>query len=90
MSRGMATDFARDGILVNVICPGWIQTPLVDDWFSQHKNADAARKYIFGQHLLGRIATIDECGKAAGYLASDDTSFANVITLNIGGRTTLE
>ncbi len=29
MARGMAIDFARDGIRVNAICPGWIQTPLV-------------------------------------------------------------
>ena len=89
MSKGMAIDFAPDGIRVNVICPGWIQTPLVDDWFSQQKDPQAAQEYIFGQHPLGRIGTIEECGKAALYLASDDAAFVTGITLNIDGGVTL-
>ncbi|MFH0795529.1 MAG: glucose 1-dehydrogenase [Candidatus Omnitrophota bacterium] len=89
MTKNMAIDFAPDGIRVNVICPGWIQTPLVEDWFSQQKDPDAARKYIYGQHPLGRIGTIEECGKAALYLASDDAAFVTGITLNIDGGITL-
>jgi NAD(P)-dependent dehydrogenase (short-subunit alcohol dehydrogenase family) len=89
MSKGMAIDFAPDGIRVNVICPGWIQTPLVEDWFSQQKDPEAARKYIFGRHPIGRIGTIEECGKAALYLVSDDAAFVTGITLNIDGGITL-
>lgn len=90
MSKGMAIDFAPDGIRVNVICPGWIQTPLVEDWFSQQKDPKAARKYIYGQHPLGRIGTIEECGKAALYLAcNEDSAFVTGITLNIDGGVTL-
>ena len=89
MTKGMALDFAKEGIRVNVICPGWIQTPLVEDWFSQQKDPEAARKYIFGQHPLGRIGTIEECGKAALYLASDDAAFVTGITLNTDGGVTL-
>ena len=90
MSKGMAIDFAPDGIRVNVICPGWIQTPLVDDWFSQQEDPEAAKKYIFGQHPVGRIGTIEECGKAALFLAcNDDSAFVTGITLNIDGAVTL-
>ena len=89
MSKGMAIDFAPDGIRVNVICPGWIQTPLVEDWFDQQKDTQAAREYIYGRHPLGRIGTIEECGKAAVYLASDDAAFVTGITLNIDGGITL-
>ena len=90
MSRGMAIDFARDGIRVNVICPGWIQTPLVDDWFGQQEDEAAARNYIYGRHPIGRIGTIEECGKAAVFLACDqDSSFITGITLNIDGGITL-
>ena len=90
MSRGMALDFARDGIRVNVICPGWIQTPLVEDWFSQQKDPAAARQYIYGQHPVGRIGTIEECGKAALFLAcAEDSSFITGITLNIDGGISL-
>lgn len=86
MTRNMAIDFAPDGVRVNVICPGWIQTPLVEDWFNQQKDPEAARKYIFGQHPLGRIGTIEECGQAAAFLASDETSFmtGSIITLDGG------
>lgn len=90
MSRGMAIDFAGDGIRVNVICPGWIQTPLVEDWFGQQEDEAAARKYIYGQHPLGRIGTIRECGKAALFLAcEDDSSFITGTTINIDGGITL-
>jgi NAD(P)-dependent dehydrogenase (short-subunit alcohol dehydrogenase family) len=86
----MALDFASDGIRVNVICPGWIQTPLVEDWFGQQEDEAAARKYIYGRHPLGRIGTIEECGKAALYLAcSEDAAFVTGITLNIDGGITL-
>lgn len=86
MTKNMAIDFAPDGIRVNVICPGWIQTPLVEDWFNQQKNPAAARKYIFGQHPLGRIGTIEECGQAAAFLASDESLFmtGSIITLDGG------
>ncbi|MEI6101776.1 MAG: SDR family oxidoreductase, partial [Eubacteriales bacterium] len=89
MTRNMAIDLSAYKIRVNAICPGWIQTPLVDDWFSQQEDEEAARKYIFGQHPLGRIGTIDDCGKAALYLASEDASFVTGITLNLDGGITL-
>jgi L-fucose dehydrogenase len=89
MSKGMALDFAKDGVRVNVICPGWIQTPLVDDWFSQQNDEKKARDYIFKAHPLGRIGTSEECGLAALYLASSDSSFVTGITLNIDGGITL-
>jgi hypothetical protein len=90
MSKGMAIDLAPDGIRVNVICPGWIQTPLVDDWFNQQDDPKEWRKYVFKQHPLGRIGTIEECGKAALFLACDEeSSFITGITLDIEGGVTL-
>ena len=89
MTRNMAIDLAPYHIRVNAICPGWIQTPLVDDWFSQQEDEEAARKYIFAAHPIGRIGTIEDCGKAAVYLASDDASFVTGITLNLDGGITL-
>ena len=89
MSKGMAIDFAPDGIRVNVICPGWIQTPLVEDWFGQQDDPEAARKYIYGQHPLGRIGTIEECGTVAGFLASDEASFVTGAVIAVDGGVTL-
>jgi NAD(P)-dependent dehydrogenase (short-subunit alcohol dehydrogenase family) len=89
MTKNMAIDFAPDGIRVNVICPGWIQTPLVDDWFSQQQDPEVARKYIFGQHPLGRIGTIEECGYLAAFLASEEAAFITGSVFNIDGGVTL-
>ncbi|UCF92228.1 MAG: SDR family oxidoreductase [Desulfobacterales bacterium] len=90
MSKGMAIDLAPDGIRVNVICPGWIQTPLVEDWFNQQDDPEAWRQYVFDQHPLGRIGTIEECGRAALFLACDeDAAFITGITLDIEGGVTL-
>ena len=90
MSKGMAIDMAPHGVRVNVICPGWVQTPLVEDWFGQQEDEEAARKYIFSQHPLARIATVEECGKAALFLASnEEAGFITGITLNLEGGITL-
>jgi NAD(P)-dependent dehydrogenase (short-subunit alcohol dehydrogenase family) len=89
MTKGMALDFAKDGIRVNCICPGWVQTPLVEDWFGQQPDPDAARKYIFGVHPLGRIATPEEVGRAALFLASDAAAFVTGVALPVDGALTL-
>ncbi|MEN6604202.1 MAG: SDR family NAD(P)-dependent oxidoreductase [Bryobacteraceae bacterium] len=89
MTKGMALDFAKDGIRVNCICPGWVQTPLVEDWFGQQPDSDAARKYIFGVHPLGRIATPEEVGQAVLFLASDAASFVTGVALPVDGALTL-
>ena len=89
MTKNMAIDFSPNGIRVNVICPGWIQTPLVEDWFSQQKDPEAARKYIYSRHPLGRIGTIEECGQAAAFLASAEASFITGSVITIDGGITL-
>ena len=44
MTKGMALDFAKDGIRVNCICPGWVNTPLVEDWFGQQNDPQKAKE----------------------------------------------
>lgn len=89
MTKNMAIDYAPDGVRVNVICPGWIQTPLVEDWFSQQDDPESAREYIYGQHPLGRIGTIEECGYLAAFLASDQALFITGAVFDIDGGVTL-
>jgi L-fucose dehydrogenase len=89
MTKNMAIDFAPDGIRVNVICPGWIQTPLVEDWFGQQPDPAGARQYIYGQHPLGRIGTSEECGYLAAFLASEEAAFITGAVLHIDGGVTL-
>ena len=89
MTKGMALDFARDGIRVNCICPGWIRTPLVDDWFSQQPDEQKARDYINSVHPLGRIGTSEECGRIALFLATEDASFMTGSIVTMDGGVTL-
>ncbi len=89
MSKGMALDFAGDGIRVNVICPGWIKTPLVDDWFGQQPDEQKAREYIDSVHPMGRIGTIEECGRVALFLATEDSSFMTGSVVTVDGAVTL-
>ena len=89
MTKGMALDFAKDGIRVNCICPGWVETPLVEDWFSQQADPQAARAYISAVHPLGRIATPEEVGDAALFLCSEESSFITGVALALDGGVTL-
>ena len=89
MTRGMALDFAKDGIRVNCICPGWVETPLVEDWFGQQADPQASKKYIHGRHPLGRIATPEEVGNAVVFLCSEESSFITGVALPVDGGITL-
>jgi NAD(P)-dependent dehydrogenase (short-subunit alcohol dehydrogenase family) len=89
MTRGMALDFAKDGIRVNCICPGWVETPLVEDWFSQQADPQAAKEYIYAKHPLGKIATPEEVGNAVVFLCSEESSFITGVALPVDGGVTL-
>ncbi len=89
MTKGMALDFAGDGIRVNCICPGWVETPLVEDWFGQQADPQGTKQYIFGRHPLGRIATPEEIGNAAVFLCSEASSFITGVALPLEGGITL-
>ena len=89
MTMNMALDLAGDQVRVNAICPGWVATPLVEDWFNQQDDPEASRQYIYGAHPLGRIGTVEEVGRAAVFLASDDSSFVTGTALHLEGALTL-
>jgi NAD(P)-dependent dehydrogenase (short-subunit alcohol dehydrogenase family) len=89
MTKGMALDFAKDDIRVNCICPGWVHTPLVEDWFGQQKDPEKARAYIYSVHPLNRIASAEEVGNAAAFLASSEASFITGVALPVDGAVSL-
>jgi len=89
MTKNMALDLAKYGIRVNAICPGWIETPLVDNWFNLQDDPEASRAYVFANHPLGRIGTGIDCGYAALYLASEEASFITGVALPVDGGITL-
>ena len=82
MSREMGVQFARRGVRVNSLCPGPVDTPLLQELFASDI-AQAARRLV---HIpMGRFARADEIAKAALFLASDDSSFVNASSLLVDG-----
>ena len=90
LTKAMAIDHGRQGIRVNCICPGDVDTPMLleDARMRGLKWAD----YLLGcaDRPLGRIGTVDEIAKAVLFLASDDSSFMTGTALVADGGGTAD
>ncbi|MGA7836172.1 MAG: 3-oxoacyl-ACP reductase [Acidimicrobiales bacterium] len=82
MSRELGVQFARQGIRVNALCPGPVNTPLLQELFAKDPER-AARRLV---HIpAGRFAEPEEIASAVLFLASDDSSFVNASTFLVDG-----
>jgi NAD(P)-dependent dehydrogenase (short-subunit alcohol dehydrogenase family) len=82
MSRELGVQFARQGIRVNALCPGPVNTPLLQELFAKDPER-AARRLV---HVpAGRFAEPEEIAAAVLFLASDDSSFVNASTFLVDG-----
>lgn len=75
LARTMAVDHAAEGIRVNVLVPGAIDTPLLRRGFARAPDPDAARARSVARHPLGRLGEADEMARAVAFLLSDSASF---------------
>ena len=75
LTRSMALDYGPDRIRVNAICPGYIDTPLGDEYFNSLPDPAAAKRKAGALHALGRMGTPTEIAYCALFLASDESSF---------------
>jgi dihydroanticapsin dehydrogenase len=71
LGRQMALDFARDGIRVNVVCPGWIDTPFNDPAVERSGGVDALAPFIDAMVPIGRQGRPEEVADVVVFLASD-------------------
>lgn len=85
LTRQVAMDFARDGVRVNSVVPGTINTPML--WNSQQLSGDpeADRQAWAEKHPLGRLGTPEDVARAVVWLASDDSSFTTGSVLCVDG-----
>ncbi|MEO7062085.1 MAG: 3-oxoacyl-ACP reductase [Lapillicoccus sp.] len=82
MSRELGVQFARQGVRVNALCPGPVDTPLLRELFASDPER-AARRLV---HIpMGRFADPDEIASAVLFLASDDSSFVTASQFLVDG-----
>ncbi|MBN9608986.1 MAG: 3-oxoacyl-ACP reductase [Actinobacteria bacterium 69-20] len=82
MSRELGVQFARQGVRVNALCPGPVNTPLLQELFAKDPER-AARRLV---HIpMGRFAEADEIASAVLFLASDDSSFITASQFLVDG-----
>ena len=83
LTQTAALEYATDGIRINAICPGFIETPLLTN-AGITKDSDL-QKYIIGLHPMKRLGKSEEVASAFIFLASDDSSFLTGTALEIEG-----
>jgi len=81
LTRAMALDHARDGIRVNAICPGRVETPFVAQILANAPDPAALRAEMTSTQPMGRMGTPLDIAYAALYLASDEAAFVTGTTL---------
>ena len=85
LTRSVAIDFVKDRIRCNVICPGTVQSPSLDQRLAATGDAAKARAEFVSRQPMGRIATAEEIAELALYLASDASAFTTGATHIIDG-----
>lgn len=89
MTRQMAGDYARFGIRVNALCPGWVDTPFNGPFIAQMGGRDAIEAYIADKVPLGRWADVSEIAEPILFLVSDRSSYMTGQILVVDGGETV-
>ena len=82
LTKSVAADFVTQGVRVNAICPGTVQTPSLEQRLRDTGDFDAAYKNFVARQPMGRMGTADEMARLALYLACDDSGFTTG-TINV-------
>jgi len=85
LTRTMALDFATDGIRVNAIAPGAIDTPMLRRSFARHADPEPVREASRDRHAMKRFGKAEEVAEAALHLASDASSFTTGTVMVVDG-----
>lgn len=85
MTKSLALDHARDGVRVNCICPGRVETPFVTRRLREYPDPERAYREMAATQAVGRMGRPEEIAAAALYLASDEAAFVTGAALMIDG-----
>jgi len=85
LARALALDYATQGIRVNALCPGVIDTPMLQRFADAMPDPGAAWSEYSAAQPMGRLGTAEECADAALWLVSDEASFITGVALPVDG-----
>ena len=88
LTRSIAVDHGPDGIRCNAICPGWINTGMLEAGFDLAQDPKAARADALLRHPVGRFGEPKDIAAMAVWLASDEASFATGQLFTVDGGMT--
>jgi NAD(P)-dependent dehydrogenase (short-subunit alcohol dehydrogenase family) len=87
LTASLALDHATDNIRVNAVCPGAIQTPMIEALLGAADDKDQATERMAATHVLNRIGQPAEVASVIAFLASEDASFMTGLAIPVdGGR----
>jgi NAD(P)-dependent dehydrogenase (short-subunit alcohol dehydrogenase family) len=85
LARAMSTDYARQGIRVNTVSPGTVDSPMLHNFLAEQTHPEELRKAFDEMHPVGRVGTIDEVANVCLFLASDAASFVTGSNYEVDG-----
>lgn len=90
LTRALGIEYAAEGVRVNAIAPGYVETPIATAYWNTFPDPDAERRRAYDLHPPKRIGRPEEVAMTALFLASDEAPFINAETIVIdGGRSVL-
>ena len=90
LARALALDWAADGIRVNALCPGLVETSMLRSFAEAQPDPEAAWAQLVAEQPLGRLASPEECAGALLWLASPAASFVSGVALPVDGAFTAQ
>jgi NAD(P)-dependent dehydrogenase (short-subunit alcohol dehydrogenase family) len=89
-TRDMAIELATSGVRINCVCPGVIETPMMERWTDLMPDKEEAKAMLRGVMPIGRMGTAEEVASAVLFFASADSSLCQGAVLSVDGGFTAQ